>query len=61
MPRCVFLAPIYILYMAPYFIRNLVPRRQAHDANRRPLLQVLFSLTAIQWAQFLTGYSPIVS
>jgi SHS family lactate transporter-like MFS transporter len=44
--------------MAPYFIRNLVPRRQAHDENRRPLLEVLHSLTGVQWAQFLTGYDP---
>ncbi|KAI0289826.1 MFS general substrate transporter [Russula brevipes] len=42
--------------MAPYFIRNLVPRRQAHDANREPLLQLILSLTAVQWAQFLTGW-----
>ncbi|KAH9985062.1 MFS general substrate transporter [Russula compacta] len=42
--------------MAPYFIRNLIPQRQARDANRRPLLQVLGSLTWVQWAQFLTGW-----
>jgi SHS family lactate transporter-like MFS transporter len=47
--------------MAPYFIRNLVPRRQAQDANRKPLSQVLLSLTWIQWAQFLTGYDPVLS
>ena len=47
--------------MAPYFIRNLVPRRQARDANRRPFLEVLFSLTGTQWAQFLTGYGTLVS
>jgi hypothetical protein len=42
--------------MALYFIRNLVPRRQARDGDRRPLLEVLLSLTGTQWAQFLTGY-----
>ncbi|KAI0299688.1 MFS general substrate transporter [Multifurca ochricompacta] len=42
--------------MAPYFIRNLLPRRQARDANRRPLGPLLRSLTLIQWAQFLTGW-----
>jgi hypothetical protein len=47
--------------MTPYFIRNLVPRRQARDANRRPLSEVLFSLTGTQWAQFLTGHDPYVS
>ncbi|KAH9954960.1 MFS general substrate transporter [Russula dissimulans] len=42
--------------MAPYFIRNLLPRRQAHDANRMPLSEVLASVTWVQWAQFLTGW-----
>ncbi|KAF8466529.1 carboxylic acid transporter [Russula ochroleuca] len=42
--------------MTPLFIRNLVPRRQACDANRRPLSEVLRSLTGTQWAQFLTGW-----
>ncbi len=47
--------------MAPYFIRNLLPRRQAHDENRKPLSEVLLSLTSTQWAQFMTGYDPSVS
>ena len=47
--------------MAPYFIRNLLPRRRAEDVNRRPLSEVLLSLTWIQWAQFLTGYDRILS
>ncbi|KAI0299642.1 MFS general substrate transporter [Multifurca ochricompacta] len=42
--------------MAPYFIRNLIPRREARDENRRPLLQVLRSLTWVQWAQFFSGW-----
>ncbi|KAF8489061.1 carboxylic acid transporter [Russula emetica] len=42
--------------MAPSFIRNLLPRRQARDENRRPLLEVILSLTGVQWAQFLTGW-----
>ncbi len=46
--------------MAPNFIRNLVPRRQARDENRRPLSEVLRSLTGTQWAQFLTGYDDFV-
>ena len=47
--------------MAPYFIRNLIPRRQAHDENRKPLLEVILSLTGVQWAQFLTGYDTFLS
>ncbi|KAI0249023.1 MFS general substrate transporter [Lactifluus subvellereus] len=42
--------------MAPYFIRNLVPRREARLENRRPLLEVLRSITWVQWAQFLSGW-----
>ena len=42
--------------MAPYFIRNLIPRREARDQNGRPLLEVLRSLTWVQWAQFFSGY-----
>jgi MFS transporter, SHS family, lactate transporter len=44
--------------MAPYFIRNLIPRREARDDNRRPLLEVLRTITWVQWAQFLSGYVP---
>ncbi|KAI9448813.1 carboxylic acid transporter [Lactarius psammicola] len=43
--------------MAPYFIRNLVPRKQAHNHPQRPLLQVLGGLTFIQWLQFFSGYT----
>ncbi len=42
----------------PYFIRNLIPRREARDANRRPVLEVLRTVTWIQWAQFITGCVP---
>jgi SHS family lactate transporter-like MFS transporter len=42
--------------MAPYFFRNLVPQRETRDLNRRPLLEVLRSLTWIQWAQFFSGW-----
>ncbi|KAH9057483.1 carboxylic acid transporter [Lactarius vividus] len=43
--------------MAPYFIRNLVPRRQAHgDYPRRPLSEVLRGLTLLQWLQFSSGW-----
>jgi len=44
--------------MAPYFIRNLIPRREARGDNRRPLLEVLRTITWVQWAQFLSGYAP---
>lgn len=44
--------------MAPYFIRNLIPRREARNANRRPLLEVLRTVTWIQWAQFVSGCVP---
>ena len=40
--------------MAPYFLRNLVPRREKRE-SQRPLLQVLSELTAIQWAMFFSG------
>ena len=41
--------------MAPYFIRNLVPRREQR-AEGRPLLEVLASLTWVQWGHFWSGY-----
>ncbi|TDL17206.1 MFS general substrate transporter [Rickenella mellea] len=41
--------------MAPYFIRNLVPRREKTD-RQTPLLEVLRALTWVQWAQFFTGW-----
>jgi MFS transporter, SHS family, lactate transporter len=44
--------------MAPYFVRNLIPRREARDDNRRPLLEVLRTITWVQWAQFFSGYAP---
>jgi SHS family lactate transporter-like MFS transporter len=44
--------------MAPYFIRNLIPHREARDDNRRPLLEVLRTITWVQWAQFVSGYAP---
>jgi MFS transporter, SHS family, lactate transporter len=47
--------------MVPYFIHNLVPRRQARETNRTPLVQVLRSLTWLQWAQFFTGYNTVLS
>ena len=40
--------------MAPYFLRNLIPRKEA-QTNSRPLLQVLLGLTWVQWAHFLMG------
>ncbi|KZV68465.1 MFS general substrate transporter [Peniophora sp. CONT] len=41
--------------MAPYFIRNLIPRREQRQGDR-PLIQVLKSLTWIQWALFWSGW-----
>ncbi|KAJ7581052.1 carboxylic acid transporter [Mycena floridula] len=41
--------------MAPYFLQNLVPKREARQ-NARPLLAVLATLTWIQWAHFLSGW-----
>jgi SHS family lactate transporter-like MFS transporter len=43
--------------MAPYFLRNLIPKREKkeHD-DSRPLLEVLKSLTWLQWAMFASGW-----
>ncbi|KAF8803096.1 MFS general substrate transporter [Phlegmacium glaucopus] len=41
--------------MAPYFLQNVIPRREAR-ANSKPLLSVLASLTWIQWAMLLSGW-----
>lgn len=41
--------------MAPYFLRNLVPRREERQ-HSRPLLTVIASVTWLQWAQFLCGW-----
>ena len=48
--------------MTPYFIRNLVPRKRAHNKPSRPLSHVLGELTFIQWLQFSSGYkaSPTI-
>lgn len=41
--------------MAPYFLRNLVPRREQR-AEGRPLLEVLATLTWVQWGHFWSGW-----
>ncbi|TFK81741.1 MFS general substrate transporter [Polyporus arcularius HHB13444] len=41
--------------MAPYFLRNLVPRREKRNEGR-PLLEALASLTWIQWGHFWSGW-----
>ncbi|KAF9049224.1 carboxylic acid transporter protein [Hymenopellis radicata] len=41
--------------MAPYFLSNLIPRREK-GVQQRPLLTVLASLTWIQWAHFWSGW-----
>ena len=47
--------------MAPYFIHYLVPRREQSHGDR-PLLEVLASLTWIQWALLRSGYvAPLLS
>ncbi|KAK0457610.1 carboxylic acid transporter [Desarmillaria tabescens] len=42
--------------MAPYFLLNLIPRRQKTDEEARPLLTVLAGLSWIQWAHFFSGW-----
>ncbi|KIL56985.1 hypothetical protein M378DRAFT_1031639 [Amanita muscaria Koide BX008] len=39
----------------PYFLRNLLPRREQR-VHSKPLLQVLGSLSWLQWAQFFAGW-----
>jgi SHS family lactate transporter-like MFS transporter len=41
--------------MAPYFLRNLVPKKEKRN-DARPLLTVLSELTFIQWALFFSGW-----
>jgi len=40
--------------MAPYFLKNLVPRREAR-AHARPLLTAVATITWVQWAMFFSG------
>lgn len=44
--------------MAPYFLKNLVPKREKVERTR-PLLEVLRSLTWTQWGLFLSGWVTI--
>ena len=46
--------------MAPYFLRNLIPRREKRTEGR-PLLEALASLSWIQWGHFWSGYVPSFS
>ncbi|KAI0338985.1 MFS general substrate transporter [Trametopsis cervina] len=41
--------------MAPRFLTTLIPRREQRQSGR-PLLQVLRTITWIQWAQLFTGW-----
>ncbi|TFK97859.1 major facilitator superfamily domain-containing protein [Pterulicium gracile] len=41
--------------MAPYFLRNLIPKKEA-DQSSRSLLTILGSLTKLQWAMFISGW-----
>jgi len=40
--------------MAPYFLKNLVPRRETR-AHARPLLTAVATITWVQWALFFSG------
>ncbi|KAH8822624.1 major facilitator superfamily domain-containing protein [Flagelloscypha sp. PMI_526] len=42
--------------MAPRFIRNLVPKRDAKADDRRPFLVALKSVTLVQWGMFFSGW-----
>lgn len=42
--------------MVPFFVRNLIPRREARAVNRRTLFEALRTMTWTQWAQFLSGF-----
>ncbi|OBZ68965.1 Carboxylic acid transporter [Grifola frondosa] len=41
--------------MAPYFLRNLIPRREKREEGL-PLLTVLAGLNFVQWGHFWTGW-----
>ncbi|TBU41592.1 MFS general substrate transporter [Dichomitus squalens] len=41
--------------MAPYFLRSLIPRREARTEGR-PLLQALATVTWVQWGHFWAGW-----
>lgn len=41
--------------MAPYFLRNLVPKKEKLERTR-PLWEVLKSLTLIQWGFYFSGF-----
>lgn len=41
--------------MAPYFVRNLVPKREKSERSR-PLLEVLGEITFTQWCLFFSGW-----
>jgi MFS transporter, SHS family, lactate transporter len=40
--------------MAPYFLRNLIPRREKAE-HEMTLWQALMTITPIQWALFWSG------
>lgn len=42
--------------MAPYFLRNLIPRKEKRQEDARPLLTVLGELTWRQWSLFFIGW-----
>jgi len=42
--------------MAPYFLRNLVLKKEKVE-GARPLWEVLSGLTWVQWGLFFSGYA----
>jgi len=40
--------------MAPYFLKNLIPRRETRS-HARPLLTAVATITWVQWAMFFSG------
>ncbi|EMD40166.1 hypothetical protein CERSUDRAFT_112376 [Gelatoporia subvermispora B] len=40
----------------PFFLRNLVPRRQQRSADSKTLLEALAGLTWVQWGHFWSGW-----
>ena len=51
-PRCASTARTSMT--VPYFLRNLVPRKE-NTVKSRTLLEVLATITWVQWAQYFVG------
>ena len=46
--------------MTPYFLRNLIPKKEKVERTR-PLLEVLRSLTLAQWGLFISGQVALLT